>query len=78
MSEEHLARPFQRYIICWYRITLSLLGGDLRFYPKDHCIIVLHYTSYVGSMKAYSLPDNVILVDHVNQLIRIVKSKCFK
>jgi len=32
MSEEHLARPFQRYIVCWYRITLSLLGGDLRFY----------------------------------------------
>ena len=21
------------YIVCWYRITLSLLGGDLRFYP---------------------------------------------
>jgi len=32
MSEEHLARPFQRYIVCWYRITLSLLGGDLQFY----------------------------------------------
>ena len=34
MPEEHLARPFQRYIVCWYRITLSLLGGDLRFYRK--------------------------------------------
>ena len=32
MAEEHLAKPFQRYIVCWYRITLSLLGGDLRFY----------------------------------------------
>jgi len=19
MSEQHLARPFQRYIVCWYR-----------------------------------------------------------
>jgi len=35
MSDQHLARPFQRYIVTsWYRITLSLLGGDLRFYPK--------------------------------------------
>ena len=29
--EQHLARPFQRCIICWNRIMLSLLGGDLRF-----------------------------------------------
>jgi len=35
MSEEHLARPFQRCIVCWYRITLSLLGGDLRFYQSS-------------------------------------------
>jgi len=37
MSEEHLARPFQRYIVCYYRITLSLLCGDLRFYLVWHC-----------------------------------------
>jgi len=31
MSEQHLARPFQRYVVCRYRKTLFLLGGDLRF-----------------------------------------------
>ena len=27
-------RPFQRYIVCCYRITLSLLRGDQRFYRE--------------------------------------------
>ena len=35
MSEKHLARPFQWFIVCWYWITLSLLGGDLRFYRQS-------------------------------------------
>ena len=27
------------YIVCWYRITLSLLGGDLRFYLVSLCLL---------------------------------------